>query len=143
MWLTMEKRLGFIMKFSKKLGNLSILSNFYIFYCFFRVILVKRCALVNFQTKSQIWWNIVVLSKNYAILIAKPHFITKWNMLSLQNMIIFHLPLILSKNEIFHFISENLWVTVASLASMQSPKTTGFDKRRLSFMAFLNNLLDS
>ena len=89
MWLTMEKPLGFIMKFSKKLGNLSILSNFYIFYCFFRVILVKRCALVNFQTKSQIWWKIVVLSKNYAILIAKPHFITKLNMLSLQNMIFF------------------------------------------------------
>ena len=43
----------------------------------------------------------------------------------------------------FYFIGENLWLTVASLASMQFPKSTGFGKRKLSFMAFLNNLLDS
>ena len=28
----------------------------------------------------------------------------------------------------FHFIGENVWLTVASLASMQFPKDTGFDK---------------
>ena len=41
----------------------------------------------------------------------------------------------------FHFIGENLWFTVASLASMQFTKDTGFDKGKLSLMAFLNNLL--
>ena len=40
-----------------------------------------------------------------------------------------------------HFIGENLWVTAASLASMQFPKDTDFDKGKLSVMAFLNNLL--
>ena len=41
----------------------------------------------------------------------------------------------------FRFIGENLWVIVASLANMQFPKDTGFDKGKLSVMAFLNNLL--
>ena len=39
------------------------------------------------------------------------------------------------------FIGENLWLIVASLASMQFPKNNGFDKGKLSVMAFLNNLL--
>ena len=43
----------------------------------------------------------------------------------------------------FHFIGENLWLTVASLASMQFPKNTGFDKGKLNVMAFLNNLFDT
>ena len=42
----------------------------------------------------------------------------------------------------FHFIGEILWLTIASLASMQFPKSTGFDKGKLSFMVFLNNLAD-
>ena len=41
----------------------------------------------------------------------------------------------------FHFIGENLWLTVSSLASMQFPKNTGFDEGKFSVMAFLNNLL--
>ena len=41
----------------------------------------------------------------------------------------------------FHFIGENLRVIVASLAIMQFPKNTGFDKGKLSVMAFLSNLL--
>ena len=41
----------------------------------------------------------------------------------------------------FHFIGKNLWQTVASLASMQFPKNTGFDKGKLSVVAFLNNLV--
>ena len=41
----------------------------------------------------------------------------------------------------FHFIGENLWLTVASLASMQFPKDIGFDKGKLSVTVFLNNLL--
>ena len=41
----------------------------------------------------------------------------------------------------FHFIGENLWLTVASPASMQFPKHDGFDKGKLSVMAFLNNPL--
>ena len=44
----------------------------------------------------------------------------------------------------FHFIGENVWLTVASLASMQFPKDTGFDKGKYYFksvMAFLDNLL--
>ena len=41
----------------------------------------------------------------------------------------------------FHFIGEKLWLTVASLESMQFPKDTGFDGGKLSVMAFLNNLL--
>ena len=36
-----------------------------------------------------------------------------------------------------HFVTDNLWLTVASLESMD----TGFDKGKLSVMAFLNNLL--
>ena len=43
----------------------------------------------------------------------------------------------------FHFIVENLWLTVAYLASMQFPKNTGFGNGRLSVMAFLNNLLNT
>ena len=39
----------------------------------------------------------------------------------------------------FHFIDENLGLTVASLASMQFTKDTGFNKRKLSFMAFLKD----
>ena len=41
----------------------------------------------------------------------------------------------------FHFKGENLWLTVASLASMQFPTNTGFDKGKLIVTAFLNNLL--
>ena len=41
----------------------------------------------------------------------------------------------------FQFIGEKLWLIVASLASMQFPKNTCFDKGKLSVMAFLNNLL--
>ena len=60
-------------------------------------------------------------------------------MLSTQNeMIFFNIPLI---SQMFHFIGENLWLTVASLSSMQFPKDTGFDKGKLNVMAFLNNLL--
>ena len=47
----------------QKAGKFKHFIQFLHFYCFFHVILVKRCALVNFQTKSQIWWKIVVLSK--------------------------------------------------------------------------------
>ena len=36
-----------------------------------------------------------------------------------------------------------MWLTVASLASLQYPKNTCFDKRKLSVVAFLNNLLDA
>ena len=45
------------------------------------------------------------------------------------------MPLILSKNQMFHFI------TVASLTSMQYPKDTVFDRGKLSVMFFINNLL--
>ena len=42
----------------------------------------------------------------------------------------------------FHFKGENLWLTDASFVkNMQFPKNTGFDKGKLSVMAFLNNLL--
>ena len=41
----------------------------------------------------------------------------------------------------FHFIGENLWLAIPSLASMQFAKDTGFDKGKLSVMVFLNNLL--
>ena len=41
----------------------------------------------------------------------------------------------------FHFIGDNLWLTVVSLESMQFPKDTGFDKGKLRVMVFLNNLL--
>ena len=43
--------------------------------------------------------------------------------------------------KLFSLIGENLRLTVASFASMQCSKDTGFDKGRLSVMAFLNNLL--
>ena len=36
-----------------------------------------------------------------------------------------------------------MWLTVASLTSMQYPKNTGFAKRKLSGMPFLNNLLET
>ena len=65
-------------------------------------------------------------------------------MLSTQNeMIFFNLLLISSRNYMFHFIGENPWVTAASLASMQFPKNTGFDKGKLSDTAFPNNLSDT
>ena len=58
-------------------------------------------------------------------------------MLSTQNeMIFFNIPLISLKK----LIVENLQLTVACLASMQFSKDTGFDKGKLSVMAFLNNL---
>ena len=41
----------------------------------------------------------------------------------------------------FDFKGENLWLTVASLESMQFAKDTGFDKGKLGVMAFLNKLL--
>ena len=63
-------------------------------------------------------------------------------MVSTQNeMVFFNVPLISSKNSMFHFIGEKLWLTVASLESMQFPKNTGFDKENLSVMTFLSNLL--
>ena len=41
-----------------------------------------------------------------------------------------------------HFKGENLWLTVASPESMRFPKDTGFDKGKLSPVAFLiKNLL--
>ena len=43
----------------------------------------------------------------------------------------------------FHFINENLWLTVASRSSIQYPNNIGFDKGKLSVAAFLNNLLDT
>ena len=43
--------------------------------------------------------------------------------------------------ELFHFKGENLRLTDASFANMQFPNNTGFDKGKLSVMAFLNNLL--
>ena len=63
-------------------------------------------------------------------------------MLRMQNdMIFFNIPLISSKNQMFHFTGENWWLIVASLASIQFSKNTGFDKGKLSVVAFLNNLL--
>ena len=56
-------------------------------------------------------------------------------------MVFFNIPLISSKNSNFHFVGEHLWLTVASLESMQFPKDTGFDKGKLSVMAFFNNWL--
>ena len=41
----------------------------------------------------------------------------------------------------FHFKGENLWLTVASLSSMQFSKNTGFDTGKLIVTAFLKNLL--
>ena len=41
----------------------------------------------------------------------------------------------------FHFIGENLWLTVASLESIQFSKDIGFDKEKFSVVDFLNNLL--
>ena len=48
-------------------------------------------------------------------------------------MLFFNIPSISLKNEMFHFIGENLLLTVASFASMQFPKDTGFDKGKMSF----------
>ena len=50
------------------------------------------------------------------------------------------IPLISLKDEMFHFIGEDLRLTVATLASMQFPKDTGFDKGKLIVMAFINKL---
>ena len=62
-------------------------------------------------------------------------------MLSTQNeMIFFNIPLLSSKNLTFHFIGDNFWVTVASLASMQFSKDTGFEKEKLSAMASVRYL---
>ena len=41
----------------------------------------------------------------------------------------------------FYFICKNM--AIASIASVLFPKNTGFDKGKLSVMAFLNNLLDT
>ena len=47
MWLTMEKIPRFIMKFFKKHKNVSIvLSNFYSFYCFFKVCFGEKLWLI-------------------------------------------------------------------------------------------------
>ena len=55
-------------------------------------------------------------------------------MLSTQNkMIFFNMPLM---SQMFHFLGKNLWLTVASLASMQFPKDTGFDKRKVECYGF-------
>ena len=62
-------------------------------------------------------------------------------MLSTQNeMIFFNIPLLSSKNLTFHFIGDNFWVTVASLAGMQFSKDTGFEKEKLSAMATVRYL---
>ena len=42
----------------------------------------------------------------------------------------------------FHFIGENLWLTVAFLASMEFPKDASFEKEKLSVMAFLYPKID-
>ena len=42
-----------------------------------------------------------------------------------------------------YFKGENMWPTVASLASMQFLRNIGLNKRKLSVMAFFNILLDS
>ena len=58
-------------------------------------------------------------------------------MLNTQNeMIFFHISFIPLKNETFHLIGENLWLTAASYASMQFPKYTGFDKGKLNDITF-------
>ena len=63
-------------------------------------------------------------------------------MLSTQNEIIFfNIPLISLKNVIFYLLVENLWLTDASLTSMQFSRDTDFDKGKLIAMAFLSNLL--
>ena len=63
-------------------------------------------------------------------------------MLSTQNEIIFfNIPLISLKNVMFYLLVENLWLTDASLTSMQFSKDTDFDKGKLIAMAFLSNLL--
>ena len=84
----------------------------------------------------------MVLLKNYAILRPKPYFTVKWNTLSTQNEIIFfNIPLISLKNVMFYLLVENLWLTDASLTSMQFSRDTDFDKGKLIAMAFLSNLL--
>ena len=63
-------------------------------------------------------------------------------MLSTQNEIIFfNIPLISLKNVMFYLLVEILWLTDASLTSMQFSKDTDFDKGKLIAMAFLSNLL--
>ena len=63
-------------------------------------------------------------------------------MLSTQNEIIFfNIPLISLKNVMFYLLVENLWLTDASLTSMQFSRDTDFDKGKLIAMAFLSNLL--
>ena len=63
-------------------------------------------------------------------------------MLSTQNEIIFfNIPLISLKNVMFYLLVENLWLTDASLTSMQFSSDTDFDKGKLIAMAFLSNLL--
>ena len=63
-------------------------------------------------------------------------------MLSTQNEIIFfNIPLISLKNVMFYLLVENLWLTDASLTSMQFSRDTDFDKGKLIAMAFLTNLL--
>ena len=37
----------------------------------------------------------------------------------------------------FHFVGENLWLTAASLVSMQFPKDTGFDKGKFIILRIL------
>ena len=63
-------------------------------------------------------------------------------MLSTQNeLIFFNIPLISLKNVMFYLLVENLWLTDASLTSMQFSRDTDFDKGKLIAMAFLSNLL--
>ena len=63
-------------------------------------------------------------------------------MLSTQNEIIFfNIPLISLKNVMFYLLVENLWLTDASLTSMQFSRDTDFYKGKLIAMAFLSNLL--
>ena len=82
----------------------------------------------------------MILSKNYAILRAESNFITRWNMLSAQNeMIFFNLPWLLSKINVSFY----RWESVAFLENIQFPKNAGFDIEKLSVMAFLNSLLDT
>ena len=56
-------------------------------------------SIMHERGKSLIWWKIVFLSNNYAILRAKAHFMTTWNMLSTQNeMIFFNIPFALDQS---------------------------------------------
>ena len=58
-----------------------------------------------------------------------------------SEMICLNTPLFSLKNQLFHSIGDNLWLTVPSLATIQFPKHTGFDKENLGVAVFLNNLL--